>query len=53
MLPPFAKTIMIACFAFTIPLSIAVYSNWAAVRPYVIGDPDTAEGHLLYFTRPG
>ena len=52
-MPLFAKTITLACLAFVIPLSIATYSNWHAVRPYLIGDPATAQGHLLYFTRPG
>ncbi len=49
----FARTIIIACFAFSLPLAFATYSNWEAVRPYLIGDAATAEGQLLYFARRG
>jgi hypothetical protein len=52
-MPSFARTLVIAFFAFTIPLSIATYANWPAVRPYLVGDAATAEGHLLYFARRG
>ena len=50
---PVARTIAISLLAFAVPLSVASYLNWPALRPYVIGDPATAEGHLLYFARRG
>ena len=46
------RTIVISVLAFALPLTYSAYSNWDAVRPYVVGEA-TAEGRLLYFSRQG
>jgi hypothetical protein len=47
------KNLILASFAFAVPICYATYSNWQDVRPYVVGDPETAEGRLLYFAGRG
>ena len=49
----FAKTGGIALLAFTLPIGSVAVINWADVRPYLVGDPKTATGELLFFTAPG
>lgn len=39
-----------ACFALPV-LAVAVL-NWEQVKPYVIVDPATAQGHVLYIYAP-
>lgn len=47
------QTIVMALFAFGLPVASVVALNWNEVRPYLIGDPDIAEGRMLYFATMG
>ena len=47
------RNILIAIFVFISPLAVVVGANWSEFEPFVIGDPATAEGELLYFSRRG
>ncbi len=41
-----------AVASFGIPVLIAVMLNWEQIRPYVIVDPGSARGHVLYLYAP-
>ena len=47
------KTMVFALLAFTLPVAAVAFTNWDDFRPYLIGDPYTATGELLFFTAPG
>ena len=47
------KNIALALIAFSIPLGIAIHSNRAEIRPYLIGDPKITKGRMLYFSAKG
>ena len=43
---------LVATVLFLLPVTIAAALNWNNVRPYLIADPQTTEGHVLYFFAP-
>ena len=47
------KTMAIALLAFALPVTTVAIMNWDGLRPYLVGDPYTATGELLFFTAPG
>ena len=47
------KTGGIAMLAFALPITAVAAMNWGDLRPYLVGDPMTATGELLFFTAPG
>lgn len=47
------QTCIAVLVAFLLPVILVVTMNWSDVRPYVIGDPDIANGKMLYFAATG
>ncbi len=47
------KTLAIALLAFALPITTVAVTQWDDLRPYLVGDPHTATGKLLFFTAPG
>lgn len=47
------KTVALASLAFALPVTTMAIMNWDGLRPYLVGDPNTATGELLFFTAPG
>jgi hypothetical protein len=43
---------IIAVAGFTVPVLVAAVLNWEQIQPYVVVDPQTAEGHVLYLYAP-
>ena len=48
---PHALIGAIICFCF--PVIIASVMNWKQIQPYVVVDPTTAEGQVVYLYAPG
>lgn len=44
------RSMVLALAVFTMPMSYVVYSNWTAFEPFVVGDPKTSDGYVLFFT---
>lgn len=47
------KTCMIILLAFAVPVGAATAWNWQEVRPYIVGDPNIAEGEMICFSVRG
>ena len=47
------RTLGFIALAFIFPVSVATFMNWQEVRPYVIGDPQIAQGEMLCFATRG
>ncbi len=47
-----AKLTIVATVLFLLPVAITTALNWNDVRPYLLADPHTVEGHALYFYGP-
>ena len=44
---------MIILLAFAVPVGAATAWNWQEVRPYIVGDPNIAEGEMICFSVRG
>ena len=49
---PAARLLLVATILFMLPVVVTAAMNWNEVRPYLIADPHTTEGHVLYFYGP-
>ena len=49
---PAIRILFVATGLFLLPVAITAALNWNDVRPYLLADPHTAEGHALYFYAP-
>lgn len=52
-MPTPLKILGTACVAFCLPIVLIVMLRWEDVRTLVVVAPETAEGHLIYFTSYG
>jgi len=45
----FPKVLFASLVVFLSPLAVVAALNWDSFQPYITGDPETADGKLLYF----